>query len=74
MSPPGYGYPGRPDVGFTLPVIDPSQYKGTRRFPTAVPATLQPYGTFPVVRQAVRGTFNETVKLPPGMTLTVVAN
>lgn len=74
VSPAGYGYPARTDGGFTLPVIDPSLYTGSRTLATAVPDKLQPYATFPVVRQAVRGTYNETVKLPAGMTLTVVAH
>ncbi|CAG9178813.1 M30 family zinc metallopeptidase [Cupriavidus pinatubonensis] len=73
-SPAGYGYPARTDGGFTLPVIDPSLYTGIRTLATAVPDMLQPYATFPVVRQAVRGTYNETVKLPAGMTLTVVVH
>ncbi|WP_420995441.1 M30 family zinc metallopeptidase [Cupriavidus sp. 30B13] len=71
-SPARYGYPERVDGGFTLPVIDPSLYSAIRRLPASVAATLQPYGSFPVVRTGTGATFSETVRVPAGSTLSVV--
>jgi len=71
-SPARYGYPERVDGGFTLPVIDPSLYGAIRKLPSSVAATLQPYGSFPVVRGGTGATFSETVRVPAGSTLSVV--
>ncbi|GAB7550307.1 M30 family zinc metallopeptidase [Cupriavidus sp. 8B] len=71
-SPARYGYPARVDGGFTLPLIDPDLFRASRKLPVAVPSTLQPYGSFPVVRSNVGATFSETVRVPAGTTLSVV--
>lgn len=71
-SPSGFGFPARVDGGFTLPVIDPQLLAPYRTLTQAVPATLQPYGSLPVVRKAVNGVYTETVKVPAGTTLSVV--
>ncbi|WP_416047729.1 M30 family zinc metallopeptidase [Cupriavidus basilensis] len=71
-SPSRFGYPARVDGGFTLPLIDPDLFRALRKLPVAVPATLQPYGSFPVVRSNVGATFSETVRVPAGATLSVV--
>ncbi|CAG9186053.1 M30 family zinc metallopeptidase [Cupriavidus pampae] len=71
-SPGGFGFPARADGGFTLPVIDPQTLLSTRTLTQAVPATLQPYASLPVVRKSVSGTYSETVKVPAGSTLSVV--
>lgn len=73
-SPARYGYPARVDGGFTLPLIDPdlAKYRSVRKLPSAVAATLQPYGSFPVVRGNVGTTYGETVRVPAGTTLSVV--
>ncbi|WP_407923203.1 M30 family zinc metallopeptidase [Cupriavidus agavae] len=71
-SPGGFGFPARSEGGFVLPVIDPQQQLPSRTLTQAVPATLQPYASLPVVRKAVTGTYSETVKVPAGSTLSVV--
>ncbi|WP_454727711.1 MULTISPECIES: M30 family zinc metallopeptidase [Cupriavidus] len=71
-SPTGFGFPARVDGGFTLPLIDPQALAASRTLTQAVPATLQPYASLPVVRKAVNGVYNETVKVPAGTTLSVV--
>src|SRR5207253_10254758 len=71
-SPARFGYPARVDGGFTLPLIDPDLFRASRKLPVVVPSTLQPYGSFPVVRSNVGATFNETVRVPAGTTLSVV--
>lgn len=73
-SPPGYGYPVRADGGFVLPLIDPASYAGRRTLTTAVPQTLQAYASLPIVRQAVRGTYSETVRVPAGTQLSIVVH
>lgn len=65
-----YSFPSRAEGGFTLPSIDPS--KMTRLLPSASPAVLLGYASFPVVRSHVASTYQETVTLPPGVTLSVV--
>lgn len=71
-SPAGFGYPTRLDSGFVLPLIDPAAQAPYRTLTQSVPTTLQPYGSLPVVRKAVNGTYSETVKIPAGTTLSVV--
>jgi hypothetical protein len=65
-----YGFPARTEGGFTLPVINPALY--TRDLPAAAPATLQPYASFPVQRSNVTGTYQETVNIPAGVTVSVI--
>ncbi|MGO4327396.1 hemagglutinin [Cupriavidus sp. 2TAF22] len=71
-SPARFGYPARVEGGFTLPLIDPDKYRATRKLPGSVAPTLQPYGSFPVVRTNTGATFSETVRIPAGATLSVV--
>ncbi|WP_432262831.1 M30 family zinc metallopeptidase [Cupriavidus sp. TMH.W2] len=71
-SPTGFGFPARVDGGFSLPVIDPPTLAPYRTLTQAVPATLQPYASLPVVRKAIKGTYTETVKVPAGTTLSIV--
>ncbi|WP_223851634.1 MULTISPECIES: M30 family zinc metallopeptidase [Cupriavidus] len=73
-SPAGYGYPVRADGGFVLPQIDPASYASLRTLTTAVPQTLQAYASLPIVRQAVRGTYRETVRVPAGTHLSIVVH
>lgn len=71
-APATFGFPTRKEAGFDIPAIDARQYKSLRTLPAASPASLMAYGNFPVVRRAVAGTFAETVRVPPGTTLSVV--
>jgi hypothetical protein len=71
-APSSFGFPARNEAGFDIPAVDASQFNSVRTLPPASPATLRAYGNFPVVRRAVRGTFAETVRVPPGTTLSVV--
>ncbi|QQC66480.1 M30 family zinc metallopeptidase [Paraburkholderia ginsengisoli] len=65
-----YSFPSRAEGGFTLPSIDPS--KKVRLLPSAAPGVLLSYASFPAVRSHVASTYEETVTLPPGVTLSVV--
>ncbi|WP_233852129.1 M30 family zinc metallopeptidase [Paraburkholderia sp. HD33-4] len=65
-----YAFPSRAEGGFTLPSIDPS--KKTRDLPSASPGVLLGYASFPAVRANISGKYQETVTLPPGVTLSVV--
>jgi hypothetical protein len=70
-----YSMPARIEDGFTLVAVDPAAIdEDTRRLPSAVPAYLQPLASFPVSRFHREGTYTETVRVPPGTTLTVVIN
>lgn len=73
---PSFTFPARSEGGFTLPGIDPTSLYGgaTRKLPTSVPSTLEALGTFPVVRPTVSGTYNETVHVPVGTTLSVIVD
>ncbi len=71
-TPTGYGYPGRNEGGFTLPQIDPALYGSLRKLPTTAPLLLMPYGSFPLKRAAVNGTYTDKVRVPAGSTLSVV--
>lgn len=74
IAPGGFGLPERLEEGITLVPIDGTHYRADRVLPPSVPAELVPLGSFPVVRQAVRGTYAETVTVPPYTTLSVVIN
>jgi hypothetical protein len=65
-----YSFPSRAEGGFTLPSIDPS--KIVRLLPSASPGILLGYASFPAVRSQLASTYQETVTLPPGVTLSVV--
>ncbi|PWK35367.1 M30 family zinc metallopeptidase [Cupriavidus plantarum] len=73
-SPAGYGYPVRAEGGFVLPQIDPASYAARRTLTAAVPQMLQAYASLPIVRQAVRGTYRETVRVPAGTQLSIVVH
>ncbi|KWU19025.1 hypothetical protein AS149_12310 [Burkholderia cenocepacia] len=67
-----YSFQQRTEGGFTLPSIDPSGFG--RNLPSAIPGVLQGLASFPVERSSVSGTYQETVRVPPGTTLTVVVH
>ncbi|MGJ7507218.1 M30 family zinc metallopeptidase [Variovorax sp. GT1P44] len=70
-----YSMPARGEGGFTLPAIDPlSLGRSKRALPQAVPSKLEKLASFPAVRSNVAGTYSETVRVPPGTTLSVVIN
>lgn len=71
-APSRYGYPARTEGGFTLPAIDPAASASLRTLPTIAPVLLQPYGSFPLKRAAVNGTYTDKVRVPAGSTLSVV--
>ena len=73
-APASFGFPARNEAGFAVPAVDASQLKAQRTLPTASPASLAAYAHHPVVRPAVKGTFAETVRVPPGATLSVVVH
>ena len=69
----GYSMPTRNDDGLQLVAMDPAALGESRRgLPTAVPATLKGFASFPVSRFRLSGTYKETVRVPQGSTLTVV--
>ncbi|QGZ57556.1 M30 family zinc metallopeptidase [Paraburkholderia acidiphila] len=67
-----YSFPARTDSGFTLPAIDPSL--GQQDFPASSPSVLLGMASLPVVRSHVSASYQETVTVPPGTTLTVVVH
>lgn len=70
-----YSMPARSEGGFSLPAIDPLSLGRSRRaLPQAVPSKLEKLASFPAVRSNVAGTYSETVRVPPGTTLSVVIN
>jgi hypothetical protein len=72
---PEYSMPARSEDGFELVAVDPAYFgESSRALPSSVPAHLQSLGSFPVNRYHAEGTFKETVRVPPGTTLTVVVN
>ncbi|WP_413578126.1 M30 family zinc metallopeptidase [Bdellovibrio sp. HCB290] len=76
VFPPGrtpayYGYPGSNVFEYQLANYD-SYLKDFRNLPTAVPETLLPFGTFPVIRPLLPEIYKEVVIVPPNTTLSVV--
>jgi hypothetical protein len=65
-----YSFAARTDSGFTLPAVDPSVI--SQYFPSTSPSALLNLASLPVFRYHVAGTYQETVTVPPGTTLTVV--
>ncbi|MGF6574075.1 hypothetical protein ABH945_006197 [Paraburkholderia sp. GAS333] len=65
-----YSFPARTDSGFTLPAVDPSLV--AQYFPATSPSVLLGLSSLPLFRYHVLGTYQETVAVPPGTTLTVV--
>lgn len=73
-APAGFNFPARTDGNFTIPVIDVSAFKSSRAWFLTIPSTLHAYASIPVVRKAVSGRYKETVRVPPGVTLSVIIN
>ena len=70
-----YSMPGRNEDVFSLPAIDPASLgSGSRKLPQSAPSLLQALASFPVIRSNVAGTYSETVRVPPGTTLSVIIN
>lgn len=65
-----YSFAARTDSGFTLPAVDPSLV--AQYFPATSPSLLLGLASLPLFRYHVQGTYQETVSVPPGTTLTVV--
>ena len=74
-APTGYGYPRWSDGTFELPEIDPASTANAalRKLPASVPTFLQGLGTLPLKRTATNGVYSDKVRLPAGVTLSVVA-
>ncbi|MDM0119622.1 M30 family zinc metallopeptidase [Variovorax arabinosiphilus] len=69
----GYSMPMRNDDGLQLVAMDPAALgESGRGLPAAVPSTLKGFASFPVSRFRLTGSYKETVRVPPGSTLTVV--
>jgi len=73
-SPTGFAYPARTDSGFSIPALNGPNYSGQRTMPSAVPATLQGFGQFPVARGTKAGTYSETITVPAYSTVSVIVN
>jgi hypothetical protein len=71
-TPAGYGYPERTEGPFVLPGIDGSQYQYIRNMPASLPATLRPYGHFPLLRANLADTYSEDLNVPAYSSLTIV--
>ena len=70
-----YSMPARSEDVFNLPAIDPASLgSGNRKLPQSSPSLLQALASFPVIRSNVAGTYSETVRVPPGTTLSVIVN
>lgn len=70
-SPPGYGFPERRESGYTLVPLDGSLDADTP-LPGSLPEQLVPHGFFATARPNMRGTYLETITVPPGTALSVV--
>jgi hypothetical protein len=73
-APVGFGFSGRVDGHYVLPVIDSKSAMGKRKLSMVSPTTLHAYGSFPVVRNGVSGNYVTTVRVPTGTTLSVVVS
>lgn len=74
-SPERYGYPAWTDGTFTLPLIDPSATSFTtlRKLPATAPSMLQGWASFIAPRTPANGVYSDKVRVPAGVTLSVVA-
>jgi len=72
QTPARFGYPARTDAGFPLAGIDLQTLVARRKLPAKLDAPLTGHALAPVVRRGVKGTYRETVTVPPHTTLTVV--
>ena len=69
----GYSMPSRNDDGLQLVAMDPAAFgESGRGLPAAVPSMLKGFASFPVSRFRLTGSYQETVRVPQGSTLTVV--
>ncbi|WP_137926842.1 hemagglutinin [Cupriavidus sp. 2SB] len=73
-TPLDYGYPAWTDGTFTLPAIDPSASKYTtlRKLPATAPASLLGLGSYIAPRSDANGVYSDKVRVPAGVTLSVV--
>lgn len=73
-SPIGYGYPAWTDGIYSLPAIDPSAsgYIALRKLPSAVPSSLQGFGSYIATRSGGSGVYSDKVRVPAGVSLSVV--
>ena len=70
-----YSMPARSEDVFSLPAIDPASLgSGNRKLPQSAPSLLQALASFPAIRSNIAGTYSETVRVPPGTTLSVIIN
>jgi len=71
-APTGFGFPARSESGFSVPAIDAFAFKAQRVLPSSAPAQIKPLATLPVVQPRVFGTYINSVRVPPGTSLSVV--
>jgi hypothetical protein len=71
-APPGYGFPARQDARWGLVTIEPRDMARYRMVPASLPATIAEWGSTVLKRQPDRGVYSDLVRVPPGLTLTVV--
>lgn len=71
-APTGYGFPARSESGFSVPAINAFAFKSQRVLPSSAPTQIKSLATLPVVRKRVTGTYIDSVRVPPGASLSVV--
>lgn len=71
-APSGYGFPARSESGFSVPAINAFAFKSQRVLPSSAPTQIKSLATLPVVRKHVTGTYIDSVRVPPGASLSVV--
>jgi hypothetical protein len=71
-APTGYGFPARSESGFSVPAINAFAFKSQRVLPSSAPTQIKSLATLPVVRKHVTGTYVDSVRVPPGASLSVV--
>lgn len=71
-APVGYGFPARSEGGFSVPAINAFAFKSQRVLPLSAPTQIKPLATLPIVRKRVSGTYVDSVRVPPGASLSVV--
>lgn len=71
-APTGFGFPARSESGFSVPAIDAFAFKAQRVLPSSAPTQIKPLATLPVVQPRVFGTYINSVRVPPGTSLSVV--
>ena len=71
-APPGYGFPARQDAGWNLVPIEPRDMARYRKVSAALPAGIVDCGSALLQRQPDRGVYSDLVRVPAGVTLSVV--